>query len=65
MKKCFALLAFISILTIGSAAFATGSDVAQCAQMKMDKVNCVSMCAQPLMGPGVSDCATSSTCPMK
>jgi hypothetical protein len=63
MKKYFALLAFVSILSIGSAAFASGSDIAQCAKMQMDKGNCVSMCAQQ-MDHGVSECATSSSCPM-
>jgi hypothetical protein len=64
MKKWIALLGFVSILSVGTAAFASGLDVAKCAQYMGG--DCVSMCAQAQgMTHGVSECATSTNCPMK
>lgn len=59
MKKILAL--FTLTMAIGSSAFAAGADVANCA--KMNKGQCVSMCAKD-MNHGVSECATSPSCPM-
>ncbi len=61
MKKVIALFALVVAMSIGTSAFAAGRDVADCA--KMDKGQCVSMCAQD-MNRGVSECATSTSCPM-
>lgn len=61
MKKVIALIALVATFSVGTSAFAAGPDVANCA--KMDKGQCVSMCAQN-MNHGVSQCATSPSCPM-
>jgi hypothetical protein len=61
LKKIIATFAFVSTMALGTSVFAAGPDVANCA--KMDKGQCVSMCAQE-MSQGVSDCATSPNCPM-
>lgn len=61
MKKIVATSTFILMMAFGGSVFASGLDVAHCAQMKNGKG--VSECAIA-MNHGVSECATSPDCPM-